>query len=436
MAGLPAVVVPAARLTTGAIPAVGLRARVTAAQQGAVRLRRDQHHLIRPEAAPEGLQRDAQRRLDRHRPGQGLQHLPDRFEQPVPHRQLVQQPVPLDRAGGVPGVERGEVQVVAARLARHRAEHGDHAEQPARPEHGHRPGAGDLGRPGQVPEDLPGAAVGPQVVLDDRHLPLGGQPDRPARRPDRQPRPGVEQRVGHPEGRRAHQLAVLEQVDGQALAAEGGAERGQDQRERRRRVGGDEPPGEPVQPGELEARRGVDRLAGNQRHHVVRVHLARQQLRDHPAVPQHHDPVRQPEHQLRVVRRQQDRGAPRAQPGDQPLDERGLPHRERGGRLVEQQDPGVVRHRPRDRHHLPLRAGQHPDRPRGVPQRDAEPVKQQPPRPCAGPPRRTGACGARCRASRSRRCQGCRPAPGPARPRAPRASRRPWGTAPPPGRPP
>ena len=47
-----------------------------------------------------------------------------------------------------------------------------------------------------------------------------------------------------------------------------------------------------------------------------------------------------------------------------------------GGRLVEQQQPGVVRHRPGDRHHLPLPAGQHPDRPRGVPQRDAEPVEQ------------------------------------------------------------
>ncbi len=85
-------------------------------------------------------------------------------------------------------------------------------------------------------------------------------------------------------------------------------------------------------------------------------------------------------------------------------------------------DPRVVGHRPRDRHHLPLPAGQQLDGPGGVPQRDAEPLKQPAARPCAAPPRRTGACGARCRASRSRRRPGCRTAPGPARPRGPRAS--------------
>ena len=161
----------------------------------------------------------------------------------------------------------------------------------------------------EVAEDLPGAAAGPQVLLDDRPLRLGGEPDRAARRADGQPRQASSSGSGMPSEAARTQGAVLEQVDGEPLAAERGAERGQDQRQRRRRVGGDEPPGEPVQPGQLAARGGVHGLPGDERHHVVRVHLARRHLGDHPAVPQHDDPVGEPEHQLRVVAGQQDRGA-------------------------------------------------------------------------------------------------------------------------------
>ena len=358
-------------------PASCARPGVGAHRHRAVGGRGRQRRLVGPEAAPQRLQRDRQAGRDRHRARQRLQDLPDRLEQPVARRHLVEQPVALDRAGGVAGVERGQVEVVAAGLARHRPEHGDDAEQPARAEHRHRPGAGDLGRPGQVAEVLPRARDGPDVVLDDRRLPLGRQPDRPARRAERQPRPRVEQPLGHPEGRGPGQLAVVDQVDAEPLAAERGAERGQDQRQARGRVGGDQPPGQPVQPGELAPGRGVDRLARDQRHHVVRAHLVGADLGDHPAVPQHHDPVRQPEHQPGVVAGQQDRGALLAQPGDEPLDQRRLLHPERGGRLVEQQQPGVVGHRPGDRHHLPLAARQRPDRQRGVPHRDAE-LREQP----------------------------------------------------------
>ena len=165
-------------------------------------------------------------------------------------------------------------------------------------------------------------------------------------------------------------------MDAQALAAERGAERRQDQRQAGRRLGGDEPPGEPVQPGQLTAGRGVHGLPGDQRHDVVRVHLARRHLGDDPSVPQDDDPVREPEHLPGVVAGEQDRRALFAQPADQALDQGRFLHAQGGGRLVEQQHPRIVRHGPGDRHHLPLPAGQGLDRPRSVPQRDAEPVEQ------------------------------------------------------------
>src|SRR5262249_60085911 len=54
-------------------------------------------------------------------------------------------------------------------------------------------------------------------------------------------------------------------------------------------------------------------------------------IADPPRVPQHHDPVGEPEHLRRVVAGEQDRGVLLAKPGDQPLDQGGLLHAERGG---------------------------------------------------------------------------------------------------------
>ena len=65
------------------------------------------------------------------------------------------------------------------------------------------------------------------------------------------------------------------QVDAQPLAAERGAQRRQDQRQAGRRIRRDQAVGQPVQPGELAARRGVDLLARHQGHDVVGVGLVR-----------------------------------------------------------------------------------------------------------------------------------------------------------------
>jgi DDE superfamily endonuclease len=103
------------------------------------------------------------------------------------------------------------------------------------------------------------------------------------------------------------------------------------------RVRGHQPAGEPVQPEQLAAGRGVDLLTGHQRHHIIGVHLAERHPADQPALPEHGYPVGQPEHLADVVAREHDRRALLAQPHDQLLDQGGHPDAERGGGLIEQQ---------------------------------------------------------------------------------------------------
>ena len=82
----------------------------------------------------------------------------------------------------------------------------------------------------------------------------------------------------------------------------------------------DQPVGEPVQPAELAARRGVHLLSGQQRDHVVGVGAARVEVAHDPPLPHYHDPVGQPEHLLDVVTGKQDRRALLAQAHDQRFD--------------------------------------------------------------------------------------------------------------------
>ena len=161
-------------------------------------------------------------------------------------------------------------------------------------------------------------------------------------------------------------------MNAQPLAAEGRAERGQDQRQARRRVGRDQPVGEPVQPGELLAG-GRDRLpTGDQRNHVIGVGIGRAHLAHDPALPQDDDAVGEAEHLVDVVAGQQDRGALLPQRHDQLFDLRCFLHAERGGRLVQGQQPGLAAHGPRHRHQLPLPTGQRADVARRVAERDAQ----------------------------------------------------------------
>ena len=106
---------------------------------------------------------------------------------------------------------------------------------------------------------------------------------------------------------------------------------------------GREPVGEPVQPAELAARRGVDLLPGDQRDDLVGVRLRPVDVGDEPAVAQHDDAVGEPEHLVDVVRDQQDRGAllAHARPSAaRPAPTRSTPSD--GGRLVEDQQPRPV----------------------------------------------------------------------------------------------
>ena len=84
--------------------------------------------------------------------GQRLEHFPDRLQDAVALGDLVEQPVPLDRARRVPGVDGDQLQVVAVGLPRGVAEDRDHPGQALPGQHRHRPGAGDpagRGQPGE-----------------------------------------------------------------------------------------------------------------------------------------------------------------------------------------------------------------------------------------------------------------------------------------------
>jgi len=138
-------------------------------------------------------------------------------------------------------------------------------------------------------------------------------------------------------------------VDAQPLAAERRAQRGQDQGQAGGWVRRHETVGEAVQPGQLPPCGRVHLLAGQQGHHIAGMHLARCHLGDELAVPKYRDPVGQPEHLADVVARQQDRGALRTDPRDQVFHQGRFLHAQRGGRLVEEQQPRPVRHGPRHR---------------------------------------------------------------------------------------
>src|SRR5581483_2331847 len=116
------------------------------------------------------------------------EHLPDRLEHLVPGGHLVEQPVALDGGPRVARVDGDQVEFVPLRRAVLAAEDGDdpgETGQATGSEHRHRPRAGDLRGPRQIPE----AAPGPQVVRDNRPLVGGGHADGPALRAEPQSGP-------------------------------------------------------------------------------------------------------------------------------------------------------------------------------------------------------------------------------------------------------
>ncbi len=294
----------------------------------------DQRDLLGLQAAAQRLDRQRQSLAGLDRAGQRLQHLPDRLEHPVPGRHLVQQPVPFDRAGGVARVDGDQVELVPLGRAVLGAEDRDHAAEPARAEHRDRPRAGHADRLGEVAEAPPGRA-GPDVIGNHRAFVGRGQAHRATAGAERQPVPRSQLAGGEAEGRGTEQGPVADQVNAQPLGAERRAERGQDQRQARARVGAHQAVCQPVQPGELAAGGGVDRLTGQQRDHVVRVRVGRAQVSEDPALAQHHDAVGEPEHLVDVVAGEQDRGALLAQVHDQLFDLSRFLDTQARGRLVQ-----------------------------------------------------------------------------------------------------
>ena len=330
-----------------------------------------QRDLVGPQPAPQRLDRDDQALRDRDGTGQRLQHLADRLKHPVPRGDLVKQPVPLHRACRVPGVERDQVKLVAMWRAVVRAEDRDDPAEPARAHNRDGPGTDDARgrRQAAVTRSRRG---GPDVCFGHRLLERRGQPDRAARRAERERRPVGELSGGQAERGGADQPLIGHQVDAQPLGAKGSAERGQDQRQAGGRIGRHQPVGQPVQAAELAARRGVHLLAGQQRDHVVGVGGARIQVARDPALPQHHDPVGEPEHLLDVVTGEQNSGALLAQAHDQRFDLRRLLDAQGCRGLVQGQQQRPLPHRAGERHELALPTGQGAHAARGVGERDAQ----------------------------------------------------------------
>ncbi len=106
--------------------------------------------------------------------------------------------------------------------------------------------------------------------------------------------------------------------------------------------------------------------------HVTRVHIGR-----HLAVPEHHDAIRDPAHHVDVVAGDHHRRALLPQRRNQFLDLSGLPHSQRSGRLVKQQQRGPVGHRPGDRDQLPLAARERAGVAGGVKRREFQVAKQR-----------------------------------------------------------
>ena len=108
-------------------------------------------------------------------------------------------------------------------------------------------------------------ALRAQVAPRSPRSSAAAPPDRPAGRAERQPRPRGDLPGAKPSEAAQTSDRPLDHVDADRLGGQGGAERGEDQRQAGRRVGRDQAVGEAVQAGELAPRRGVDLLAGEQR---------------------------------------------------------------------------------------------------------------------------------------------------------------------------
>ena len=283
-------------------------------------------------------------------------------------------------------------------------------------QHRDRPGAGDLRRPGQARERRPAPRSARTSSSITGRPCAAASPTGPPAAPNGSSDQADSSAAASAErARRRPARAPATQVDAQPLAAQRGAQRGQDQRQARRRVRDDQPAGQAVQPGQLAARGGVHLLPGQQRDDVVRVHLAgRTSATTRPC---RSTTIRSASRNIWSMSWQASRTVVPCSrtPTISSSTCADIGHAERGGRLVQQQQPGPVRPspgRPRPagagrRTGTGCRAWGRSAMPRSASSRArprcASDLGQQVPPPL--PAEHAG----------SRRCPGCRTAPGPAR---------------------
>ena len=190
----------------------------------------------------------------RQRSGQGFEHLADGLEDAVSRRELAEQPVPLDGAGGIAGVQGHQVELVPGGAPGAPAQDRDHPGHPAGAGEGDAPGAADAAPAGLVAVRLPTRV--PPRRRRSPPPPPSRRPARSGRRPRRRdlsarPRPAARQ----PDRAGQAQQPPVPDVDAEAFVFQGGAEGGQDERQAGRRLGRRQVVGEAVQAAQLAAGR-------------------------------------------------------------------------------------------------------------------------------------------------------------------------------------
>ena len=237
---------------------------------------------------------------------------------------LVEQPLALDGGGGVPGVERHQLELLGLQPALGRRPAGDHAE--------HAVGAEDRHGPGRRPRRRRGAASARPARTPRR---------RGGRRRPRSGRAAAASPTGPPAGAEAQPVGHRQQRLGQADRGRAGRASAGAVRRRRRRAGGRRPAAGrarwrwPRRSAGSDADgatsdswstrlcsrcsclRAVESVshAGHQVDDVVGVDLERGHVGDQPAVAQHEDAVGEVEDLLHAVRDEQQAHARRAGAG-------------------------------------------------------------------------------------------------------------------------
>ncbi len=223
-----------------------------------------------------------------------------------------------------------------------------------------------------------------EPAVFDHHRLAGGRrhPRRSATGADGEAFERGQKGCAEADGREAPQLrldplvGVIEQMQADAIDAEGFGHGGDDQRQGRDRLDLGQLFDQAVQAAKLAACRRVGFDPGDHGHDVVGVDLEGRHVGHDPPASQHGDPVGYAEDLLQAVGDHENARACRSQLIEQLLDGLGLGDAERRRRLVENQDRRVSQQRPGDGYQLTLPSGEGTDGEQRVGDRDVDAIEE------------------------------------------------------------